>query len=161
MRLALEVLRRYVPGFATSYLHTVLPAVSIRASRRIVGEYELTRADVENGTRFPDAVARGSYPMSVAVKTGVRAHLFVHDGGDYDIPYRCLVPCETDGLLVAGRCLAATREAIGSARMGAQCMAYGQASGTAAAIASKSGIAPRAVDARVLRKALKEQNAIV
>ena len=109
MHVALEVLRRYVPGFGTSFLHTVPPAVSVRASRRIVGEYELTRGDVENGARFPDAIARGSYPMSVAIKPGVRQHLFVRDGGDYDIPYRCLVPEKTDGLLVAGRCLAATR----------------------------------------------------
>lgn len=161
MCVALEVLRQYVPGFARCYLHTVLPAVSIRASRRIVGEYELTRTDVEGGARFPDAIARGSYPMSVAVKPGVRAHIFVRDGGDYDIPYRCLVPHDTDGLLVAGRCLAATREAIGSARMGAQCMAYGQAAGTAAAIAAKSGIPPRGVGSTELRAALKQQKAIV
>lgn len=161
MHLALDVLRRYVPGFARSFLHTVLPAVSVRASRRIVGEYELTRDDVENGARFADAIARGSYPMSVAVKPGVRAHLFVRDGGDYDIPYRCLVPREVDGLLVAGRCLAATREAIGSARMGAQCMAYGEAAGTAAALAAERGVAPRAVEIAALRHALKEQHAIV
>jgi hypothetical protein len=91
----------------------------------------------------------------------VRAHLFVRDGGDYDIPYRALVPKEMDGLLVAGRCLAATREAIGSARMGAQCMAYGQAAGTAAALAAKRGVAPRAVDHGELRQTLKEQKAIL
>jgi hypothetical protein len=161
MHVALDVLRRYVPGFARSFLHTVLPAVSVRASRRIVGEYELTRDDVEGGARFADAIARGSYPMSVAVKPGVRAHLFVRDGGDYDIPYRCLLPREMDGLLVAGRCLAATREAIGSARMGAQCMAYGEAAGTAAALAAERGVAPRAVDVATLRQALKAQRAIV
>lgn len=99
--------------------------------------------------------------MSVAVSPGVREHLFVRDGGDYDIPYRCLLPRDTDGLLVAGRCLAASREAIGSARMGAQCMAYGEAAGTAAAIAAKRGITPRAVDRTALRQALKEQRAIV
>ena len=161
MHVALDVLRRYVPGFARSFLHTVLPAVSVRASRRIVGEYELTRGDIEAGTRFADGIARGSYPMSVAVKPGVRAHLFVRDGGDYDIPYRCLVPREMDGLLVAGRCLAATREAIGSARMGAQCMACGEAAGTAAAFAAEHGVAPRAVDVAALRQALRDRQAIV
>lgn len=161
MQVALDVLRRYVPGFAGSFLHTVLPAVSVRASRRIIGEYELTRGDVEGGARFADAIARGSYPMSVTVRPGVREHLFVRDGGDYDIPYRCLVPRDMDGLLVAGRCLAATREAIGSARMGAQCMAYGEAAGTAAALAAERGVAPRAVDVATLRRALKEQKAIV
>jgi len=163
MRTALEVLRRYVPGFRSSFLGSVMPAVSIRASRRIVGAYELTRDDIECGARFPDAIARGSYPMSVqsAAQPGVRQHLFVRDGGDYDIPYRSLVPATTDGLLVAGRCLAATREAIGSARMGAQCMAYGQAAGVAAALASQRGIAPRAVDVAALRSALQAQGAIL
>lgn len=163
MRMALEVLRRYVPGFGASFLHTVLPAVSIRASRRIAGAYELTRADVEGGARFDDAIARGSYPMSVqsATRPGVREHLFVRDGGDYDIPYRCLVPRRLDAVLVAGRCLSATREAIGSARMGAQCMAYGQAAGTAAALAIASGTSARDLDMFLLRDRLRAQHAIL
>ncbi len=163
IQLALEVLRRYIPGFSNCFLHAVNPAVSVRASRRIVGQYELTRDDVERGARFPDAIARGAYPMSVqsATQPGLRQHLFVRGGGDYDIPYRCLVPRAIDGLLVAGRCLAATREAIGSARMGAQCMAYGHAAGAAAALAAGSNVAPRAIDVKTLRRALREQHAIV
>jgi hypothetical protein len=70
------------------------------------------------------------------------------------------VPRTADGLLVAGRCLAATREAIGSARMGAQCMAYGQAAGTAAALAVERGVAARELDGAELRRALDEQGAI-
>ncbi len=163
MQIALEVLRRYIPGFRQCFLHTVMPSVSVRASRRVAGAYELTRADVESGARFPDAIARGAYPMSVqsATQPGVRQHLFVRDGGDYDIPYRCLVPRRMDGLLIAGRCLSATREAIGSARMGAQCMAYGQAAGTAAALAAQGGLAPRGVDIGTLRSTLQAHGAIV
>lgn len=161
VQIALEVLRRYLPGFAQSFLHSVLPAVSVRASRRIVGAYELTQEDVVRGARFPDGIARGSYPMSVAVAPGVREHRFVRDGGDYDVPYRCLVPREADGLLVAGRCLSATREAIGSARMGAQCMAYGEAAGTAAALAAASNVPPRSLEPAVLRSTLQARGAIV
>lgn len=163
MRLALEVLRRYIPGFRDCYLHTAMPSVSVRASRRLVGEYELTRADVESQTRFADAIARGAYPMSVQApgQPNVRQHLFVRDGGDYDIPYRSLVPRELDGLLVAGRCLSATREAVGSARMGAQCMAYGHAAGVAAALAARDAVPPRAVDTAKLRGLLRAQHAIL
>jgi hypothetical protein len=99
--------------------------------------------------------------MSVAVQPGVRQHLFVREGGDYDVPYRCLLPRDYDGLLVAGRCLSASREAVGSARMGAQCMAYGEAAGTAAALAAQHGSTPRAVDVAVLRRALAQQNALI
>jgi hypothetical protein len=163
MRAVLELLQRYVPGFSECFLHTVLPAVSVRASRRIQGEYELTRNDVESGARFGDAIARGSYPMSVqsSDKPGMRHHLFVRDGGDYDIPYRCLVPKTMNGLLVAGRCLSATREAIGSARMGAQCMAYGQAAGSAAALAVAQNVAPREINIESLRASLKKQRVII
>ena len=135
----------------------------LRASRRIVGEYKLTRDDIEDQVRFPDAIARGAYPMSVQSPTqpNVRQHLFVRDGGDYDIPYRCLLPREMDGLLMAGRCLSATREAIGSARMGAQCMAYGHAAGVAAALAARESVTPRDVNVQRLRGLLQEQRAIV
>jgi hypothetical protein len=162
-RLAMALMRRYIPGFAEAKVHSTLPSVSVRASRRIIGEYELTREDVENERRFPDAIARGSYPMSVQSRErpNLREHLFVRNGGDYDIPYRCFVPSEIDGLLIAGRCLSASREASGSARMGAQCMAYGQGVGTAAAIAVKRGIAPRNVGGEELRTALKQANAVV
>ena len=159
----MAVLRRYVPGFANSHLHSTLPKISVRASRRIIGAYQLTRDDVKRECRFPDGIARGSYPMSVQSVDvpNVRKHLFVNNGGDYDIPYRCLVPKEIDGLLVAGRCLSATREASGSARMGAQCMAYGQAAGTAAAIAARKNIEPRAVDYGELRSTLIQANAVI
>ena len=163
LHLALEVLRRYIPGFRDCFLHSVAPAVSIRASRRIAGEYELTRADVEGQARFPDAIARGAYPMSVqsSSQPNVRHHLFVRDGGDYDIPYRSLIPKRIDGLLVAGRCLSATREAAGSVRMGAQCMASGHAAGVASFLAIDKGVGPRAVPIASLRQALQKQFAIV
>lgn len=161
--LLVAILRRYVPGFASAELHSTLPKLSIRASRRIIGEYQLTRDDVEQRRRFPDGIARGCYPMSVQSggKANVRKHLFVNDGGDYDIPYRCFVPKKIDGLLVTGRCLSATLEASGSARMGAQCMAYGQAVGTAAAIAVNRNTEPRAVNYDELRSILKQADAII
>ena len=160
---AVEVLRRYVPGFRDCFLQSVSPSVSIRASRRLRGEYMLTRADVEGRKRFEDTIARGAYPMSVQSpeRPNTRQHLFVPDGGDYDIPYRCLVPERVDGLLVAGRSLSASREAIGSARMGAQCMAYGHAAGVAAALAASRQIPPRAVPIDRLRSDLRAQGAIV
>ena len=51
------------------------------------------------------------------------------------MPYRCLLPAGLDGLLVAGRCFSATHDAHASVRSMGQCMAMGQAAGTAAALA--------------------------
>lgn len=163
VRTMLEILRRYIPGFENLYLLNTMPNISVRASRRIIGRYCLTRDDVENGTRFPDSIARGCYPMSVQSETepNVRHHLYVKDGKDYDIPYRCLLPKEIEGLLVAGRCLSATREASGSARCGAQCMAAGQSAGTAAALSVEKGMVPSDLDPGELRQHLIAQDAIV
>lgn len=163
VQLAMSVLRRYIPGFEKSFLQSVSPSISVRSSRRVRGDYMLTRADIESRRRFPDVIARGAYPMSVQSpeQPEVRQHLFVPEGGDYDIPYRCLVPERVEGLLVAGRCLSASREAIGSARMGAQCMAYGHAAGVAAALAVRAGASPRSVSASRLRQELASQGAIL
>jgi hypothetical protein len=65
LHLAFQVLRRYVPGFRDCFLLSVAPAVSIRASRRVVGDYQLTWDDVEGQARFHDAFARRAYPMRV------------------------------------------------------------------------------------------------
>jgi hypothetical protein len=51
-------------------------------------------------------------------------------GDCYDIPYRSLVPQKVDRLLVAGRCISATHEAMAAIRVMATCMAMGEAGGT-------------------------------
>lgn len=163
VKLSLDVLRRYVPGFGDAVLVGSMPKISVRASRRVIGDYQLTRDDVTLNARFPDAIAKGCYPMSVQSETqpNVRLHLYVRNGSDFDIPYRCLLPKGVEGLLVAGRCISATREASGSARTGAQCMAYGHAAGVAAALSAKEQITPRALGAGVVRQTLIAQQAII
>jgi hypothetical protein len=69
--------------------------------------------------------------------------LFLKKEGDwYDIPYRCLVPVKIDNLLVSGRCISATHQAMASLRVVGTCMAIGQAAGTAAALCITKGIPP-------------------
>ena len=68
-------------------------------------------------------------------------------GGRYrTIPYRCYVPVGIDNLLVAGRCLSATHEAQSAVRCMANTIAMGEAVGTAAALALRSGRSPREID---------------
>lgn len=64
----------------------------------------------------------------------------------YDIPYGCLVPCRLDGLLVAGRCISGTHEAMASYRVQVIALATGLAAGAAAAEASRERIQPREVN---------------
>ena len=72
-----------------------------------------------------------------------------------------LVPRRVEQLLVAGRCLSATHEGAGSARVMATCMVMGQAAGTASALALEAGLSPRNVDVQRLREVLRSQGAVL
>ena len=77
----------------------------------------------------------------------------------YDIPYRCLVARNVEGLMMAGKCLSATHEGVASTRVIPICMAQGQAVGTAAALAIREHISPREVNVRELQNTLIDQGA--
>lgn len=77
----------------------------------------------------------------------------------YENPYRCLVPQEIEGLVVAGRAISANHEADGYTRNQPACMVTGQAAGAAAAIAAKSGERLRDLDVKYIQSKLREQGA--
>jgi hypothetical protein len=83
------------------------------------------------------------------------------EGETYDIPYRCLVPKNADGLLVAGRCLSADHDAHASVRSMGQCMGMGQAAGLAAALSAERKIMPSAVPVPLLQDRLRQIGAIL
>jgi len=132
----------------------------VRETRRIVGTYVLTGEDVREGRRFPDAVARGSYLIDIHDPAGTRTTLQQVQAPFYDIPYRALVPKATERLLVAGRCISVDHIAFGSTRVIPTCYATGQAAGTAAALAVRHGVPPRAVDVAELRAAIRAAGGI-
>lgn len=146
----LAFFRSSVPGFANARIAATATQIGIRESRRIVGVYTLTRDDVLNAQTFSDAVARSAYPIDLhnPSGSGTTTHR-LRPGAAYDIPYRCLVPRTVDGLLVAGRCISTTHEALASTRLTPTVMTLGQAAGTAAALAVAGGVAVRdvAIDA--------------
>ena len=76
-------------------------------------------------------------------------------GTSYEIPYRCLVPINREQLLVAGRCISTTHEALASTRLTPTVMTLGQAAGTAAALAcANAACAPATIDTDELRAQL-------
>lgn len=144
-----------VSGFEHAYLQQTAPQIGIRESRRIRGEYTLTAEDVLGARKFTDGIARSAYPIDIHNPTGSGTEIRTVPAGDhYEIPYRCLVPVEVDGLLVAGRCVSATHEAQASLRVMPQCFAMGEAAGAAAAMAIGHFIPPRQVDGVQLRREL-------
>ncbi len=162
MRQVVDFLKKYVPGFARSYLGQSGVNVGVRETRRIRGEYELTADDVLSARRFPDAIARGSYPIDIHNPTGPGTILRrLPPGEAYDIPLRCLLPQGVEQLLVAGRCISGTHEAHSSYRVMPISMATGQAAGVCAALAVRSGKPPRRVPAAEVRRELLRQGAIL
>jgi glycine/D-amino acid oxidase-like deaminating enzyme len=154
-------LRDRVPGFERAVMVTTSPAIGIRESRRIHGDYVLTRDDVLGARRFADEIALCGAPIEDHHAGGDTEWQYVAAAGVYGLPYRCLLPQEVEGLLVAGRCFSSTHDAHASARSMATCMAMGQAAGTAAALAVAHGATPREVDAGELRERLQRDGALL
>ena len=154
-------LRDKAPGFERSVLVATSPAIGVRESRRVIGDYRLTRDDVLGSRRFEDEIALCGAPIEDHAAGPDTRWTYVPESGVYGIPYRCLLPEGVEGILVAGRCFSATHDAHASARSMATCMAMGQAAGTAAAMSVASKTAPRSVDVAALRPCLLENRALL
>jgi hypothetical protein len=138
-RAVVEFLRS-LPPFARAFVSHVAPQVGVRESRRVVGRYQLTREDVLAGRKFGDAVVQASWPIELWADGHPGAlYEYLEDGETYDIPGRCLQARDVSNLFVAGRCLSATREALGSARVIGTCLATGEAAGALAASRATEG----------------------
>ncbi len=153
--------RKYVPGFEAAELLDTGNTVGIRESYRIVGEYVVTLDDINTGKVFPDAVALGSFFIDIHDVSG-KNDVFAPPGRKWhQIPFRSLIPLEIDNLVVAGRAVSATHEAAGSIRVMSPCFATGQAAGSVAALAVRSGGSPRKVDPKELRGLLLAQGVVL
>jgi hypothetical protein len=152
-------LRDLVPGFENASLSWLSHPIGVRETRRVYGEYRLTREDCLAGRKFEDAIGACGAPIEDhhAGKDTVWAYL--PDGMTYDIPYRTLVPQKVMGLLVAGRCFSATHDAHASCRSMAQTMTMGQAAGTAAALAIQNDVLPHELEIGLLQDRLKGMGA--
>jgi len=137
---ALAAFLRTIPGFTRAFLSHAAPQVGVREGRRLIGQYELTREDVLGARRFDDGVARASWPIELWEDGRLGAtYEYLEDGQWYDIPLRALRSRDAQNLFAAGRCVSATREALGSARVIGTCLATGEAAGVAAARLAEAG----------------------
>ena len=120
-----------------------------RESRRYYGDVILNQNDVEAEGRFEDLVAYGGWSMDDHFPKGFyhRGHGTIYHPAPspFGIPYRSLYSRNIANLFCAGRCHSATHSAMSATRVMATCSLMGQAVGTAAAIAVRDGLGPRAV----------------
>jgi hypothetical protein len=154
-------LKEHMPGFGDAFFADTPTQLGVRETRRAAGEYVLTGEDVIGAGRFDDAIACGAWPQEFHVSGKGTEWRWLEPGAYYQIPYRCLVASGVDNLLLAGRCISATHEALASTRVIAPSMAQGEAAGVAAALAAQKGLTTQAVDVSEVRRLLVERGAFL
>lgn len=154
-------LRDCVPGYEEAQFVGFGVQIGIRETRRVHGEYRLTREDVLAARQFDDQIGLCGAPIEDHHSGATTKWHYLPDGTCVGIPYRSLLPQKMENLLVAGRCFSATHDAHASVRSMAQCMAMGQAAGTAAALSAAAGISPKNLRAEALRGRLRADGAVL
>jgi hypothetical protein len=149
--------REHLAGCQDSYVVDTGVQVGVRQTRQGVGRATLRNEDVTAGTKFADGVARSPWPIELHAGAKPRVHWLLDDW--YEVPWGCFVPERGVDLLFAGRCLSAQHEAVASARVTAQCFAYGHAVGHAAALAVRERMHPHELSGRDLRGILQRDGA--
>jgi len=148
MLITYNFFKNNIPGFESCYLMDTASQIGVRSSRRLIGEYILTRNDINSGILFHDTIA-----VCPAFQQGKSLeNLHMH------IPYRSLIPREIENLLVAGRCFSSDQVANDILSPIQFCIAMGQAAGTAAALSVENNVVPRKIDYHLLKNRLITQN---
>ena len=85
-----DFIKQHVPGFENTYLVNSSTTLGIRDTRRIMGEYVLTREDLESARTFDDVVVHDAwFFMDIHNMSGGGQTLT--NVPPYDIPYRCQI----------------------------------------------------------------------
>ena len=129
-------MRENVPGMEHCELISSAVEAGIRESRRIVGLSQLTTEDVTGVRKLEDSIARGAYGIDIHNPAGTGTNV-QHLPPDeyYTVPYGALVPVRSHNVIVAGRCLSSTHEALSAVRIMPITSCIGEAAGIAAAMA--------------------------
>jgi hypothetical protein len=156
-----DFFRTDLPGFEGASLLDTAATVGVRETRRIMGDYELTLEDLQTGRHFDDVIGLCAYPVDIHDPTGAGGGVAPSYGtaNAYEMPYRSLLPRGLENVLVAGRCVSATHEALGAIRVMPPAFAMGEAAGTAAALAVARDTSPRLVPVPELQQRLRERGA--
>ncbi len=151
-----------IPGFERAQMWGLGPTVGVRETRRLEAVYQLRGTDCANGVKFKDGIVACDNPVDDVMRTTAE---MTHDravskGDYYTVPFASLVPRQIENLLFAGRLVSADPVAFASVRGMPQCIAMGQATGTAAAIAIDKGLSVQEIDGGHLAETLSRSGVI-
>ena len=135
--------------------------VDSRERRRLVGQFRITPIDLLLNRTYPDTVCISRSAFDTHGQT-VHPVFFLRGTGKRgdriraNVPYRAILPRETEGLVVAGLGISAHRDAMPVLRMKADMRNLGYAAGLAASLSAKSGVPLGKLDVKALQRKLIE-----
>lgn len=180
VRAMCDILRTCASSGGDITLDRVAACIGIRETRHAICLHRLTENEVLTGTRFPDAIANGTYPVDIhhSEKPGITLRFL--DGSErhsapglpptsgrwlpegatpapfYQVPFRSLVPRGAKNTVAAGRLIDADRGAYGAIRVMVNCNQTGEAAGTACALALRESLDIPDVSHESIRRALAD-----
>lgn len=142
------------PGYENIYIVDTASQLGVRMSRIVNAEYKLTLEDTMTFKNFNDVIGiSGAWtPMMYKGRK-----VPVKERPLWQIPLRSLVPKQTDGLLVAGRCFCFEKELAEDTRIIGTCLVTGHGAGIAAGLAAGDKMDLHDADLQRLRKELLNQ----
>ena len=157
--------RQEVPGYEEAKIIGISHQTGVRETRRVYGEYRLTRNDCMSGRTGSEDVLLCGAPLEDhrKGKSGEEETVweYIPDGGVYGVPYPTLVPKGSRTVWVSGRCFSATHDAHASCRSMAQTMSMGQAAGKAASLSITTDTGAGNLDVQQLRNELHRLGAVL
>ena len=149
----IRFLRENIVGFENAYLALTSYQLGVRLSRIFDCEYELSREEVLDGTKFDDQIGKLSF-VDIPDQ-------FIKDSGWVGVPYRIFIPKAVENLLLGGRMVSHDHLVHQTTRNTVAGMIGGQAVGTAAALSFAAGISPRQLDPQTLRQKLRADGVLL
>jgi hypothetical protein len=151
-----------IPGCERATLKMMAPYALARETYRVLGEYVITKEDFLQGTDFEDKVCNAfnyidlhSRDMGCEIQFLDSAELLPK------VPFRALIPKNSNRITVAGRIVSTERLAFAGIRAQCICMAMGQAMGAAAALAVKRGLSSREINSKDIVALTIEHGAVL
>jgi hypothetical protein len=168
-----EFYRKYVPGWEQAELAATASLLGVREAVQILGEYELTKNDYLDRRHVPDQIGLFNKEMDIHQYSADPEELarhrasrqarenFYQPGESYGIPYGVIVPAGWANLWVPGRAASCDVAAHGSLRVMPAAAMMGQAAGTAAEQAVRTGQRADRLDVAELVATLRAHGAIL
>ncbi len=156
-----EFVRTKIPGAERAVLKTMYNRALSREGYRVIGEHIVTEQEFMSAHHYDDAICNAFNYIDMHNEDNGCDEIF-HESKELlpKVPFRALLPRNSNRITVAGRILSADRTSLAGIRAQCTCMAMGQAVGAAAALAVKKGGYSRDVKVNDIVALTKEHGAV-